>query len=375
MPTSMSRGRSASAQPAAAVAPSEEEAALWLSLTQAHVQIESQAHALEQAAAETAEWRARAKRAEQAELTLQHRLGALGAEVRVARTEAYHARQEVAHRDAEQRRREALERAAQAKALEAAGIDAVDASEAGGSAGAEALRAQLQGCVEEMERLRAEAADARAQAERWLAALAESREAEREARAAAQSHLEDGNMLRRRVSEQQGQARVWAKERAALLSEVDRNASGAIRRREELYFTRTNMLKEQLRLRGELERIPLPLPSSPPPHSCESAAPRHPKSPPSPRTARAASATARPSPRGKPTNALSAAPAPPPTFVHGLSPRAPNSPDNRRAFSEQVMLEYRAAQQAPRALSAVEQHRTISAATRATAAGRPTAVA
>ena len=42
--------------------------------------------------------------------------------------------------------------------------------------------------------------------------------------------------------------------RAQLLREVDKNTTSSILRREELYFTRTNMLKEQIRLRGELER-------------------------------------------------------------------------------------------------------------------------
>ena len=40
---------------------------------------------------------------------------------------------------------------------------------------------------------------------------------------------------------------------AAKQEEVDKNTASAILRREELYFTRTSLLKEQLRLRGELE--------------------------------------------------------------------------------------------------------------------------
>ena len=39
---------------------------------------------------------------------------------------------------------------------------------------------------------------------------------------------------------------------------------------------------------------------------------------------------------------------PPPTFVHGLSPRAPRSMDRGRAFEDELMDEYRAASRASR---------------------------
>ena len=94
-------------------------------------------------------------------------------------------------------------------------------------------------------------ANVRSQAQRWRKALEDSENANRalDARCAAlQTEIE---MVRAHARSVAGQRREWKKERNLLLKEVDKNTTSSILRREELYFTRTNLLKEQLRLRGE----------------------------------------------------------------------------------------------------------------------------
>ena len=55
------------------------------------------------------------------------------------------------------------------------------------------------------------------------------------------------------AAEWECKSKRWSKERAGLQQKVDEASRQASRRRDELYFTRTNMLREQLKLRQELE--------------------------------------------------------------------------------------------------------------------------
>jgi hypothetical protein len=55
------------------------------------------------------------------------------------------------------------------------------------------------------------------------------------------------------AAEWESRSRRWSKERADLQQKLDDATRQASRRRDELYFTRTNMLREQLKLRQELE--------------------------------------------------------------------------------------------------------------------------
>ena len=169
-----------------------------------------------------------------------------------------------------------------------------------------------------------------------------------------------------------------------LLQEVDKNASTVIRRREELYFTRTNLLKETLRLRSEIERLPThslpassryqPVPSPPTGQRPSSGRGSGGSSSPRRKAAqanldraggngagnaavaapiavgigfggqRAAAATAQ--------LALLSAQSQPTTFVHGLSPRSPRSVDNQRTFGELIENEAKRAKQLLRPQSA-----------------------
>jgi len=55
------------------------------------------------------------------------------------------------------------------------------------------------------------------------------------------------------AAEWECKSKRWSKERAGLQQKADEASRQASRRRDELYFTRTNMLREQLKLRQELE--------------------------------------------------------------------------------------------------------------------------
>jgi hypothetical protein len=190
--------------------------------------------------------------------------------------------------------------------------------------------------------------------------------------------------LRSHAAQLKQREREWRKEKSRLLYDVDRNTSSAILRREELHFTRTAMLKEQLRLRGELERKPLPE-ADPPgngplrregqrawdrtPSRPTTAEPRTHDGgggdgggdgdggdddirssmggggggawdgiPPTPAERQVRLVQNPESPREKRLRTPSHRPSEPPpsTFVHGLSPRAPRSLDNVAEFEEQV---------------------------------------
>ena len=184
----------------------------------------------------------------------------------------------------------------------------------------------------------------------------------------AESRLSQHDTMRLRISQLEQSERVWRKERAQLLREVDRNTSSSILRREELHFTRTQLLRETLRLKGELEHKPMP--PAPIPASAVAGCAQHLES--TPRTpspqppavgaggSRAQSRPSRASPRhtrqqvaavlgspgtrGRPQSSVAeyrdAPPTPgkpttvPRTFVHGLAPRAPRSLDGLEVFEE-----------------------------------------
>ena len=55
------------------------------------------------------------------------------------------------------------------------------------------------------------------------------------------------------AAEWECKSKRWSKEKAGLQQKIDEATRQASRRRDELYFTRTNMLREQLKLRQELE--------------------------------------------------------------------------------------------------------------------------
>ena len=268
------------------------------------------------------------------------------------------------------------------------------------------LRAELRQSQEETAREQAKVGEAREQARRWREQLQESVDRERALDARCVSLASEVETLKANSRSITHQERVWKKERSALLREVDKNTTSAILRREELYFTRTNMLKEQLRLRQEFERRPLPeaersdarsdAASSPRPQSARAAnGSDSPRSPPrSPRTPSGgacggssrsrsepawgcdhngvgasgmgvgvgtehgrgghAAVTAAPppfpapnaeSPRQKMIRTPShRPPSPPPsTFTLGLAPRSPRGLDQGSEFQEELVNEYRAA--------------------------------
>ena len=141
-----------------------------------------------------------------------------------------------------------------------------------------------------------------------------------------------------------GEGKKWRAERAQLqrdLTEATRNVG---KRRDELYFTRVQLMKEQLRLRSELEHSvpalrPTPAPS-PPQAARHEASPRRSRrenrtlAEMSPRRSRAAKRPASASPQARPSGAI-----PPATFVHELAPHLPRSTDPPLAFANELLVE------------------------------------
>lgn len=364
--------------------------AVLVSLLQANARIEAQAVALRDAYT----------RIEGQEGTLrkfmhdcevwQHRSEASDARLRIMTQELGRAREEVARRDATWARvrqndgdvaamaegaREADEDAAAALAVSKAAVVAAEAETA---------------------RAEADAREARALVAATRSKLAEAEERIRALETLAESRLSQTEALRMRIKQLEQDARVHRKEKYALLNEVDRNTSSSILRREELHFTRTQLLREQLRLKGEIEHRPLPPTLHPekPDGSFTRPAPqgsvdgpgtftsltlergvdgtRTPSPRSAPRSQRPSSASPRharqqaaataaaaggacqgadspykqappsPGPRGMTRTAV------PPTFVKGLAPRAPRCLDDEQSLEEQLGLEYRAATRKPR---------------------------
>ena len=151
-----------------------------------------------------------------------------------------------------------------------------------------------------------------------------------------------------RAAEWEAKGKKWRAERAQLqrdLTEATRNVG---KRRDELYFTRVQLMKEQLRLRSELEHSvpalhPTPAPS-PPQAARHEASPRRSRrenrtlAEMSPRRSRAAKRPASASPQARPSGAI-----PPATFVHELAPRSPRSTDPPLAFANELLVEWRVA--------------------------------
>ena len=253
-------------------------------LLQAEARIEVQMQALTEAAAETD----RVHTLEQQVTVFNHRCEALEAELRVCRSHLEEQRAAVLARD---------EAWATHHSLEATVGQTVRLAVEDSSARAQTLAE----CQVELQKARAQTREkqqaldaARAEVTKWRDAStdAEERRAAIDTRCVAlSSQIED---LRFRNKHLEGRERDWStsappcsrhqpealatpahlpivlclcmlvralrgvtavvralacteRERAALLREIDKNTTNAIVRREELYFTRTNMLKEQLR--------------------------------------------------------------------------------------------------------------------------------
>ena len=403
---------------------------LNMRLRQSQARIETQVQALDRAAVE-AEHRIKAERQAEA---LRHRCEALEAELFVCGRRVAELSRAVESRDSAWSQHTSLE--GELQATEASARDAAEAHQRA----LDQLRGELTQSQAETQQARAATEEAQAQARQWREALSVAEERARRldarmvAMASEMEHLED------RVATQSTREREWRAERSKLLQEVDRNTHSAILRREELYFTRTNLLKENLRLRGEVcvrarvracvrmcarvrrsvrvrvrrsvrvrarglvaiqvatwlpygchmvaiwlpfidlvrwfdsrlawscaqvERKPYPepRPTAEPPHrgwrpweqsgmpAEDGGGPPPQQSPPKSRGAAGGGASQRgasASPRAErirtPTARMPEPP--PPTFVHGLSPRAPRSVDQPHAFKDELMAEYRAASRA-----------------------------
>ena len=228
-------------------------------LLQSDARIETQLQALSDAAAD-----AQAGRDAQMEVaTLRHRTAALEAELQICRRHLEEHRAAVQHRDAAWSQHHSLERAVLERDEQLEQRDEEYERQLA------TVRAELRESREETAKVQQALAEAREQSKRWREALHEAQDMNRTLDArlvAVQQELESAKANARSIAAQE---REWKKERSMLLREVDKNTTSSILRREELYFTRTNLLKEQLRLRGELERKPLPEPTPPsaePPH-------------------------------------------------------------------------------------------------------------
>ena len=125
------------------------------------------------------------------------------------------------------------------------------------------LKVEINRLRTEMEPLRLAYEQAKEQGERWRTELAamQDRTKRLDSRCASVMSQAEAALVAQRALK--SKEREWRRERAQLYQEVDKNTTSSILRREELYFTRTNMLKEVARLRGELEKKPLPEPEMP----------------------------------------------------------------------------------------------------------------
>lgn len=327
--------------------------ALNTALLQANARIAVQEQALLDAADEQARIRDTSGHA----VALEHRNDALVAELRVLRRHLAEANGAVTGRDSAWSHHHSLEDTIQANA------EAAESSTAEQVAQLNAVQAELAQSQDQTAKLSVALEDARNQADRWRERLALVEEARNalDARTVAQQTEIEG--LKGMMDAMRAHGKVWRKERGQLLREVDKNTASAILRREELHFTRTSLLKETLRLRGELENKPLP-------GGRAGGSPRRPRSagvvvdssddiadgeegeigafgavPPTPVERQKILVEHPESPRERRLRTPSARPhaPPPPTFVHGLSPRAPRSLDNEVEFKEQLLFEYRAA--------------------------------
>lgn len=188
------------------------------------------------------------------------------------------------------------------------------------------LMLEIQQLRQELATLQQKYDDTKAQADRWreqLGAAQGKNEALDSRVASVLSEVEAAKAAHRTLKSKE---KEWRAERAQLYSEIDKNTTNSIMRREELYFTRTNLLKETARLRTELEVRPLPDPDEvDPPYWL----PRDPA-----RLQRVQTATRRP-------------PKPPPKpFICGIAPRAPRAMEKGKAFQDEVVSEFRAAEYA-----------------------------
>lgn len=309
-------------------------------LLQANARIAAQAEALTEAAAEAE----RSQSIVEENEVLRHRCGGLEAELNVTRRQLDELRQAVETRDAAWQHHHSLQEVMRSHA------QAMAETEERFTAELNLARVNL--AAEQADREHAEQAldAAKAQGKRWRESLQET-EARRQAldtRCVAQSS--ELSTVKAHARELKRRASDFKAEKTALLREVDKNTSSAILRREELYFTRTNMLKEQLRLRGELERKPLPDPEPPsaePPNRDFLAKRSWELAPPNP-AAGPSRTPAADSPRQRRVYTPTARPAEPPptTFVHGLSPRNPRSVDPPEEFETELLNEFRAASRA-----------------------------
>ena len=353
--------------------------ALNTALLQANARIALQEQALLDAAAEQQRIFDSSGRA----VALEHRCEALEAELRVVRRQLAEATGAVMGRDSAWSTHHSLEDKMRANS-EAAEISSAELVKE-----REYYKAELQRSQEATARTAEALEEERAKGERWRERLQQTEDARNSLDVRCVAQQGEIESLTARMSAVKTSEKSWRKERNKLLHEVDKNTASAILRREELYFTRTSLLKETLRLRGELERKPLPdaglarqgaSPTRTRPNSAGGrsgggggrggGASAHSESlhydagaghdvgdgelggmtavPPTPTERQKLLVKHPESPRERRLHTPTARPPepPPPTFVHGLSPRAPRSLDNDAEFQEQLLFEYRAAARA-----------------------------
>jgi hypothetical protein len=314
-------------------------------LLQANARIEVQAQALADAAEAAGRGHAASEEAE----LLRVRCGALESELTVCRHHADEFRSAVHQRDQAWSHHHSL------KAVVSSHAQSLGEEERNHAEEIQLCRAELQDAHQENARLQEALQLAREQGERWRVALEQAEERNRALDATRVAQLSELEAVKAHTRSMVARSHEWKKERTSLLREIDKSTSSSILRREELYFTRTNLLKEQLRLRGELERKPLPeaavRAAAEPPHRDWKRSWELPPSPPGtprPMSPEKAAAHRAESPRQQRLRTPSARPAqpPPPNFVHGISPRSPRSLETPDNFEEQLVLEYRAASRA-----------------------------
>ena len=324
-------------------------------LLQANARISMQLQALDDAA----EAIDRGHAAEMRAATLETRCEALEAELRVVRRQYAEASTAVQMRDEAWQYHHSLEAAIHANA------EAAETSNASRTADVNSMKDELTAAQERTASTVEALEEANAKADKYLAEKQEAENARKSIDARCVALQSENEHLRQAMSDSRLREREWRKERSKILAELDKNTSSAILRREELYFTRTSLLKEQLRLRGELEKKPLPDPEPQVLLGTEASPRQRQRSPsgrggggggsmlgkdapPTPKQRQKMLEKNPESPRQRrlhtPTNRPQEPP--PSTYVHGLVPRSPRSLDSKSEFAEEVLLEYRAAARA-----------------------------
>lgn len=132
-------------------------------------------------------------------------------------------------------------------------LAAVTAQLEGVQAEAAALHGRLVHKEAELLAAQAEAATQRRRVAETEEVLRESKSGSSALEARGYQQYEQLIRAQSEAAEWESRSRRWSKERADLQQKLNDATRQASRRRDELYFTRTNMLREQLKLRQELE--------------------------------------------------------------------------------------------------------------------------